>query len=86
MHTPKKLGRSIRETDLPDKKDEFKQERSPRRDVKIPIWVTFNELSDMDFVVFGNQADPPHLRDTFPMFPRAVRILAESRMRKPRAQ
>ena len=44
MHIPKELSKSIGEIAMSDKKDEFKQERTPRRVDKIRMSNTYLRL------------------------------------------
>ena len=59
------LFKGISEIAVPDKRDEFKQERMFRRVAKIPISTTCNGLLEMDFVDYGGKAAYPHLQDTY---------------------
>ena len=51
----KQLCKSIGGISMLDKKDEFKQARTFQRVAEIPIPKTFNDLTRMDFVDYGDR-------------------------------
>ena len=64
-----------------DKKDEFKQERMFGVMAKIPIANTFSELTEMDFVDYGDYGAFLHIQDTLRRFP-VIICWAQRRRRK----
>ena len=66
--TQKKVSRGIKEIAESDKRDDFKQERMFGRVAKIPIANTFNELSEIDFVDYGDLVAFLHIQGAFSRF------------------
>ena len=64
-HIPKKLFKSLREIRMRRKKDAFDQERSFLEVAEMPISRTPKELSGKGFVDDAEEADSPHIPDTF---------------------
>ena len=70
VKVPKKIPRALKSIAGNDKKDDPKQDGMFGRVAKIPIANTFNELSEMDFVDYGDLSTFLHIQDTFRDFQR----------------